>query len=445
MNQVQTDNKTQQLKTDKRADFIFKKGDYTHTYIVLETSGFPENTVLNLVDSNFNQLYSPYDIEGNVAEKTPCYVISGGTDAIQLPAYYNNSNPPAYEDFPVGIYNWFLKLNSTEMYETKFIPITVEIRDFNRYEVLKDQIHPFENFQAKLRTYIDTPPLSDDVGLYKYVNNSYVQVPYGYDEDTGIITYLGDKLEIGHHNIYVKNNNIQNIEYEIVGPIILSSSIEDNSFKLTAQYLYDENTPMVNSRVIIKNIDSNETVYEGYTNNNGEIYYSTPQEGQYQAFAFNEPEIIRDININNGNLILDISSVYDNDNTAIVNIDDTQNIFDIIIDEYNPNIDVLTNIYFDGRYLFFNSSSTQNQISYYSNIVTLANNRAYTSMNIDDGVILMNDVDMLNIEDNNVITDIHYDEGNLNADDEKYTSSTNFINDINADNGVLTYKKINDI
>ena len=36
--------------------FIFKKGNYINTYIVIQTSGLPNNVTLNLLDENSKQL-----------------------------------------------------------------------------------------------------------------------------------------------------------------------------------------------------------------------------------------------------------------------------------------------------------------------------------------------------------------------------------------------------
>ena len=104
---MQPNNRTNPLITDPNADFIFKKGNYTNTYIIVNIGGIPSNCTLNLLDENLNQLYSPVDIN-RFPNKTPCSVTSNHLEAIQLPANYSNNG---YTDFPAGTYNWNLKFS----------------------------------------------------------------------------------------------------------------------------------------------------------------------------------------------------------------------------------------------------------------------------------------------------------------------------------------------
>ena len=71
------------------ADFILKKGDYTNTYITIETDGIPDGVILKLVDENLHQLYSPVDANNNWIT-TACSITVGESDIIPLPAQFDN-------------------------------------------------------------------------------------------------------------------------------------------------------------------------------------------------------------------------------------------------------------------------------------------------------------------------------------------------------------------
>lgn len=75
MHNIQPDNRLQSLIRDDRADIIYKKGNYTNTYLMAEIDGLPTDEILYLgyLDDNdeFVQLYSPFDTNGHY-RRTAC-------------------------------------------------------------------------------------------------------------------------------------------------------------------------------------------------------------------------------------------------------------------------------------------------------------------------------------------------------------------------------------
>ena len=201
-----TNNKIKDLKTDSNADIIFKQGDYIHTYIVLDTSGYTNGSILYLLDSDMNQLYSPYDVNANQV-KTECTIVIGETDALQLPANYDGNE---YTDFEEGTYNWNLKYNENQTFTEQIIPITIKIQDFDLETNLTPEIYPNEDIQVQLKTYVDTP-----ISLKEF-DNDRLTTNASYDESTGIITYPNSdivNLDIGQHT---------QINYTVLNPITAS-------------------------------------------------------------------------------------------------------------------------------------------------------------------------------------------------------------------------------
>ena len=227
-----TDNKIKDLKTDSNADIIFKQGDYIHTYIVLDTSGYTNGSILYLLDSDMNQLYSPYDVNANQI-KTECTIVVGETDALQLPANYNGNE---YTDFEEGTYNWNLKYNENQTFTEQIIPITIKIQDFDLETNLTPEIYPNEDIQVQLKTYVDTP-----ISLKEF-DNDRLTTNASYDESTGIITYPNsdiNDLSIGEHTQLI--NNDYSIDYQINSPVIakIGTSFSDNS-RTSFTYLEDK-------------------------------------------------------------------------------------------------------------------------------------------------------------------------------------------------------------
>lgn len=215
---MKANNKTKTLQTDSNADIIFKQGDYVHTYIVISTNGYPDGATLYLLDSNMNQLYSPYDINGNQV-KTECTIVVGETDALQLPANYDGNK---YTDFEEGTYNWKLKYNGNQTFAEQIIPITIKIQDFDLEKNLTSEIYPNENIQIQLKTWLNTNPSVNNFDMDRLTTNA------SYDSSTGIITYPNsdiNDLSIGEHTQIV--NQKYELNYKIKNPIIFNYGYGD--------------------------------------------------------------------------------------------------------------------------------------------------------------------------------------------------------------------------
>lgn len=229
---MKADNKTKTLQTDSNADIIFKQGDYIHTYVVLDTSGYTNGSILYLLDSDMNQLYSPYDVNANQI-KTECTIVVGETDALQLPANYDGNE---YTDFEEGTYNWKLKYNGNQIFEEQIIPITIKIQDFDLEKNLTPEIYPNEDIKIQLKTWLNTNLSVNNFDMDRLTTNA------SYDSSTGIITYPNsdiNDLSIGEHTQLI--NNDYSINYQINSPVIakIGTSFSDNS-RTSFTYLEDK-------------------------------------------------------------------------------------------------------------------------------------------------------------------------------------------------------------
>ena len=196
------------------ADFILKKGDYTNTYITIETDGIPDGVVLKLVDENLHQLYSPVDTNNNWIT-TACSVTVGESDIIPLPAQFDNQLS-SHVPFSAGTYNWKLKFSDNDYYEEKELPLEIEIRDFKVWDILTPEIYPNEDIKVKLKTYADTYYPNN------YFDNNLLTTNATYDETTGIITYPNQDitdLSTGKHMQVINQSNNCFIDYEVKNPI----------------------------------------------------------------------------------------------------------------------------------------------------------------------------------------------------------------------------------
>ena len=204
---IQTDNKTNPLVIDKSIDLIYKKGNYSNTYLIADITGEPDNAILYLIDAQDNQLYSPFNANGNY-EKTACTVETTNTKiAIPLPAQYDGD---FWTDYPAGTYNWKLRYHGDDLYEAKDYPLVIQIVDFNTWEVQNPSIYPNEDVSAKIRTYANTIPSVTDL----------LTANATYDANTGIITYPNNDindLSVGEHTQLI--NNKQLLEYTVKNPI----------------------------------------------------------------------------------------------------------------------------------------------------------------------------------------------------------------------------------
>lgn len=196
------------------ADFILKKGDYTNTYITIETDGIPDGVTLKLVDENLHQLYSPVDANNNWIT-TACSITVGESDIIPLPAQFDNQLS-SHVPFSAGTYNWKLKFSDNGYYEEKELPLEIEIRDFKVWDILTPEVYPNEDIKVKLKTYADTYYPNN------YFDNNLLTTNATYDETTGIITYPNQDitdLSAGKHMQVINQSNNCFIDYEVKNPI----------------------------------------------------------------------------------------------------------------------------------------------------------------------------------------------------------------------------------
>lgn len=196
------------------ADFILKKGDYTNTYITIETDGIPDGVVLKLVDENLHQLYSPVDANNNWIT-TACSITVGESDIIPLPAQFDNQLS-SHVPFSAGTYNWKLKFSGNNYYEEKELPLEIEIRDFKVWDILTPEVYPNEDIKVKLKTYADTYYPNN------YFDNNLLTTNATYDETTGIITYPNQDitdLSAGKHMQVINQSSNCFIDYEVKNPI----------------------------------------------------------------------------------------------------------------------------------------------------------------------------------------------------------------------------------
>lgn len=204
---IQTDNKTKPLTIDKSIDLIYKKGNYLNTYLIADITGLPDNATLFLTDAQNNQLYSPFNVNGDY-EKTACTAETTNTKiAIPLPAQYDGD---FWTDYPAGTYNWKLRYHGDDLYKAKDYPLAIQIVDFNTWEVQNPSIYPNEDISSKIRTYANTIPSVTDL----------LTANATYDANTGIITYPNNDindLSIGEHTQLI--NNKQLLEYTVKNPI----------------------------------------------------------------------------------------------------------------------------------------------------------------------------------------------------------------------------------
>ena len=202
---LQPDNKINQVHVNREADLIFKKGDYLHAYVTINSEGIPDGTILKLKDERGYQLYSPFTPDG-IYEKYECKIIVGEIDVIPLPADYSHFK--TWIDFEPGIYNWKLVSTESEYYDSTSIDIQIEIRDFETWEPFKNIIYPEESVIYKVRTCMDTIPYTTDL----LTENAT------YDPDLGYITYPPSDLDItpGPHYQPVGNRYIY---YEVTNAI----------------------------------------------------------------------------------------------------------------------------------------------------------------------------------------------------------------------------------
>ena len=205
---VQPLNKINKVKVDRQADLIFKKGDYTHTYITIDSDGIPNGINFKLFDENDNQLFSPFNPNGEYLDsdgkyiKHECSVKINEIDVIPLPADYITFKD--WIDFEPGFYDWKLVSDSTDYYDSITIDLRVEIRDFEVWQPVINRIYPNGSVVYRLRNYLDIIPETTNL-LTEHAT---------YDKTTGEITYpfIDLNTSSGYHMQQVGNRFI---EYDI--------------------------------------------------------------------------------------------------------------------------------------------------------------------------------------------------------------------------------------
>ena len=198
---IQTNNKTKPLIINKSIDLIYKKGNYSNTYLIADITGLPDSATLFLTDAQNNQLYSPFNVNGDYG-KTACTAETTNTKiAIPLPAQYNGD---FWTDYPAGTYNWKLRYHGDDLYKAKDYPLAIQIVDFNTWEVQNPSIYPNEDISSKIRTYANTIPSVTDL----------LTTNATYDANTGIINYPNNDIIHDHHVILEVRQLLPNTSYK---------------------------------------------------------------------------------------------------------------------------------------------------------------------------------------------------------------------------------------
>lgn len=284
--EITVSNKNIKVIKHTQTNAIFKKGNYTNTYIVIQVTNLPTNVTLNLLDENLNQLYSPYNTNGQKAQ-TPCKITAGQVNVIQLPAHYVNGS---YTDFAPGTYNWNLKFDGNDYWEAKVIPFTVEIRDFKTWEVITPRIYPNDDVQVKVRSYVDTIIPANVLGTgYKSgcPNSSY-------NESTGIITYHNSDIDttLGAHTKTINQASNYIVNYEVMNPIVFytthqgtykPSNSSISNFTIGAKIAPNcTMTGTANDTTFSITINNKQYTHEGYNN--------TTTKGRYYKYINFPPD-----------------------------------------------------------------------------------------------------------------------------------------------------------
>lgn len=238
------------------SDFIFKKGDYSNTYIVVHTNGVPNGVVLKLVDENLQQLYSPTDANSNWVT-TVCSITVGQSNIIPLPAQFN-SQLSNHTPFPAGTYNWKLVYSGNTNYEGIELPLTVEICDFKVWDILTPEIYPDGDVKVRVKTYANT---YYPMNLF---NTNLLTTNAIYDATTGIITYPNSDIntELGKYTQVINQANNCFIKYEVMNPIEFTcqGDVKYNVNKEIGYIMYPRNLFNSVNRQLNISINGNTTI-----------------------------------------------------------------------------------------------------------------------------------------------------------------------------------------
>lgn len=199
---------------------IVQAVDYTHIVITRDGNTFS-------VDYNDGEYVGTCEVNVDIENKLGFYDVNWGArntisikdvsvksatkNAIQLPAQYN-ADFSSWEDFAADSYDWVLHLPESSNFTEHNYPVTVDIVDFDTFEMVDSVIFPDENLTAKTRTYVNTIPESTDL----------LTTNATYDASTGIITYPPsdiDDLSMGEHTQLITGATNQLLTYTIKNPI----------------------------------------------------------------------------------------------------------------------------------------------------------------------------------------------------------------------------------
>ena len=225
-----------------QSEQIVNAVDYTHIVITRDGNTFT-------LDYNDGEYVGTCEVNVDIENKLGFYdmnwgatntiyvkdisVTSAAKNAIQLPAQYN-ADFSFWEDFVADSYDWVLHLPESNNFAAHDYPVSVDIVDFDTFEMVNSAIFPNESLTAKIRTYVNTIPESTDL----------LTTNATYDASTGIITYPPgdiDDLSVGEHTQLITGATNQLLTYTIKNPIeFFTTNNSDNAIygtRIVNQYI----------------------------------------------------------------------------------------------------------------------------------------------------------------------------------------------------------------
>lgn len=240
MHNIQPDNRLQSLIRDDRADIIYKKGNYTNTYLMAEINGLPTDEILYLgyLDNNdeFVQLYSPFDTNGHY-RRTACT------------AYTPSSNSASQ-----SLSNYFLDLNNYYFYQFDADQDAGSVSQLNVTE--EDELTITDSHGSQLMNqysfsdinhytldlYMKAPKKSiyngKDFGIRIGDTNNYLSIFFGYYNISASVNNGETLFQSGKivnavdytHIVITRNGNAFSVDYndgEYVGTCEVNVDIEN--------------------------------------------------------------------------------------------------------------------------------------------------------------------------------------------------------------------------
>lgn len=252
---IEVNNKQNILKRHIKSDdstsisnnLILKYNDPIHTYIVIESSG-PSNGILTLVDETGNPLYSSYDPDGYARERI-CQITIGQREVIVLP-----------KNMQEGSKNWKLHYHDPEgIYNDQTITLpSIKIEDFSTWAVTSP-IYPNEELKVTTRTYVNT--IDQDLS-YTYNNKEFTV------DSNGVITFTGlpQQFELGDHSYILNKKGTSETK-------VLDYYIKFLPYYLATMSL-DDNKDIQYTKIALNNIDGDELITD-ITLSNGDLIITT--------------------------------------------------------------------------------------------------------------------------------------------------------------------------